>query len=166
LWRSRDFTLFWAGQTIGDLGTAVSAVVLPLIAVTTLDASAFAVGALGAAEYLPWLLIGLPAGAWVDRLPYRPVLVGCDLVRLVLIGSVPVTAALGGLGLSLLYAVAFGTGVATVLWRHCGRVDVQAGGADPGRSGGGPGGRGSGGHRHVVGARVPLGTPGRLTLTR
>lgn len=117
LWRNRDFALFWAGQSIGDLGTSVSTVVLPLIAVTTLDASAFAVGALGAAAWLPWLLIGLPAGAWVDRLPYRPVMVSCDLVRLVLIGSVPIAAAAGGLGLAQLYAVAFGAGVATVFFQ-------------------------------------------------
>jgi MFS family permease len=117
LWRDRDFTLFWAGQTVGDLGTAVSAVVLPLIAVSTLDAGPFAVGALGAAAWLPWLLIGLPAGAWVDRLPYRPVLVSCDVVRLVLIGSVPVAAAVGVLGLAQLYVVAFGTGVATVFFQ-------------------------------------------------
>lgn len=117
LWGNRDFTLFWSGQTIGDLGTAVSAVVLPLIAVTTLDAHAFAVGALGAAAWLPWLLIGLPAGAWVDRLPYRPVMVSCDVARLVLIGSVPVAAAIGGLGLAQLYVVAFGTGVATVFFQ-------------------------------------------------
>lgn len=117
LWRDRDFTLFWAGQTIGNLGTAVSSVVLPLIAVTTLQASALAVGALGAAAWLPWLLVGLPAGAWVDRLPYRPVLVGCDLVRMLLIGSVPVAAALGLLGLAQLYLVAFGTGIATVFFQ-------------------------------------------------
>jgi MFS family permease len=117
LWRNRDFALFWGGQTIGDLGTAVSGVVLPLIAVTTLDASPFAVGAVAAAVWLPWLLVGLPAGAWVDRLPYRPVLVACDLVRMVLIGSVPVAAAAGALGLAQLYVVAFGTGVATVFFQ-------------------------------------------------
>jgi MFS family permease len=117
LWRDRDFTLFWAGQTIGDLGTAVSAVVLPLIAVSTLQASPFGVGALGAAAWLPWLLVGLPAGASVDRLPYRPVMVGCDLLRVLLIGSVPLTAALGVLGLAQLYVVAFGTGIATVFFQ-------------------------------------------------
>jgi MFS family permease len=117
LWRNRDFTLFWVGQTVGDLGTAVSTVVLPLIAVSTLQASAFAVGALGAAAWLPWLLVGLPAGAWVDRLPYRPVMVGCDLLRVLLIGSVPLTAALGTLSLAQLYVVAFGTGVATVFFQ-------------------------------------------------
>ncbi len=115
--RNRDFTLLWAGQTIGDLGTAVSTVVLPLIAVSTLDASPVAVGALSAATWLPWLLIGLPAGAWVDRLPYRPVLVSCDLARMLLIGSIPVAAATGHLGLAQLYVVAFGTGVGTVFFQ-------------------------------------------------
>jgi hypothetical protein len=117
LWNDRDFRLLWAGQTIGDLGTAVSAVVLPLVAVTTLAASPLQVGVLSAVEWLPWLLVGLPAGAWVDRLPYRPLMVACDLVRLVLLGSVPVAAALGRLGLPQLYGVAFGTGVATVFFQ-------------------------------------------------
>ncbi|MGI9091919.1 MAG: MFS transporter, partial [Mycobacteriales bacterium] len=114
--RNRDFTLLWAGQTIGDLGTAVSTVVLPLIAVSTLDASPVAVGALSAATWLPWLLIGLPAGAWVDRLPYRPVLVSCDLARMLLIGSIPGADANGHLGMAQMCVVALGTGVGTVFF--------------------------------------------------
>jgi hypothetical protein len=114
---SRDFLLLWAGQSVSDLGTAVTVVVLPLIAVTTLHATAFEVGVLAALEWLPWLLVGLPAGAWVDRVRQRPLLIGCDLARAVLLGSVPLAAALGELRLIQLFVVAFLTGVCTVLFQ-------------------------------------------------
>jgi hypothetical protein len=117
LLRHRDFLLLWGGQSTSDVGTAVSTIVLPLIAVVSLRATAFEVGALAAAEWLPWLLIGLPAGVWVDRSRCRPILLGCDVVRALLIASVPVAAAFGVLGLAQLFAVAFLTGTATVLFQ-------------------------------------------------
>ncbi|MDP9116587.1 MAG: MFS transporter [Actinomycetota bacterium] len=117
LLRHRDFRLLWAGQSVSDLGTAVSTLVLPLVAVVTLKASAFEVGVLSALEWLPWLLVGLPAGAWVDRLRARPILISTDLVRLVSIVSVPVAAAFGGLTIGLLFVAAFVTGFATVLFQ-------------------------------------------------
>ncbi|WP_435858361.1 MFS transporter [Streptomyces sparsogenes] len=63
----RDFRLLWTGETVSGLGNSVTAVALPLIAVEELDADSTAVGLLAAAVWLPWLLIGLPVGAWVDR---------------------------------------------------------------------------------------------------
>ena len=66
LWQ-RDFRLLWIGETISGAGSSMAVVGVPLLAVTVLHASTFAVAALTAAAYLPWLLIGLPAGAWVDR---------------------------------------------------------------------------------------------------
>ena len=72
LLRDRDFRLLWAGESVSSVGSAVTVVALPLVAVTELHASAFAVSLLVAAAWLPWLLLGLPAGAWVDRLPRRP----------------------------------------------------------------------------------------------
>ncbi|MGI8762359.1 MAG: MFS transporter [Jatrophihabitantaceae bacterium] len=113
----RDFRLLWAGQSTSDVGTAVSTVVLPLIAVVYLHASAFEVGALSAAEWVPWLLIGLPAGVWVDRSRCRPLMLACDLVRAVLIASVPIAAAFHRLGLGQLFAVAGLTGIATVIFQ-------------------------------------------------
>ncbi len=117
LHRHRDFRLLWGGEAVSDLGTAVSGVVLPLVAVVYLHASALAVGALAAAEWLPWLLVGLPAGVWVDRSRCRPLMITCDLVRLVAIGTVPLAAALGGLDLAQLFAVALITGLATVVFQ-------------------------------------------------
>jgi MFS family permease len=117
LLRHRDFLLLWGGQSASDVGTAVSTVVLPLIAVVYLHATPFEVGALAAAQWLPWLLIGLPAGVWVDRSRRRPLLIGCDVARGLLIASVPVAAAFGALRIGQLFAVAFLTGLATVIFQ-------------------------------------------------
>jgi MFS family permease len=113
----RDFRLLWAGQSVSDIGTAVSTVVLPLVAVVYLHASAFQVGALAAAEWVPWLLIGLPAGVWVDRSRCRPLMIGCDVLRAALIASVPVAAAFDRLGMAQLFVVAALTGLATVVFQ-------------------------------------------------
>ncbi|HZC71045.1 MAG TPA: MFS transporter [Jatrophihabitans sp.] len=117
LWRHRDFLLLWGGQTISDIGSAVSMLVLPLIAVVYLNASGFEVGALNAVQWLPSLLIGLPAGVWVDRSRRRMLMIGADAVRAVLLASVPVAAALGALGIGQLFGVAFGVGVANVVFQ-------------------------------------------------
>jgi predicted MFS family arabinose efflux permease len=92
LLRERDFALLWSGETVSGVGSAMAAVGVPLLAVAVLRAGTFAVSALTAAAYLPWLLIGLPVGAWVDRLPPRPVLIISDLVSAVLYLSLPVAA--------------------------------------------------------------------------
>ncbi len=113
----RDFRLLWAGQAIGDIGTAVSAVVIPLVAVVYLHARPLEVGVLSALEWLPWLLIGLPAGVWVDRKRRLRLMIACDLVRAVLLASIPVAAASGVLSIGHLFVVAFGTGLATVLFQ-------------------------------------------------
>lgn len=115
--RNRDFVLLWAGESVSDFGSAVTVVVLPLIAVVYLHATAYEVGALAAAEWLPWLLVGLPAGVWVDRSRCRPILIWCDVVRVILMASVPVAAAAGALHIAQLFAVAFGVGLATVLFQ-------------------------------------------------
>jgi len=116
LWRQRNFTLLWTGQTISLMGSAVTAVGLPLAAITMLRASALEVGLLTAATYGAFILVALPAGVVVDRLPKRMIMIWCDSSRLVLIGSVPVAAALHRLTLGQLYAVALATGVCAVFF--------------------------------------------------
>jgi MFS family permease len=116
LWH-RDFRLLWIGQTTSRLGSSVTTVALPLVAVATLEASTFQVALLSAAAWVPWLLIGLPVGAWVDRLPRRPVMLACDLVSLLLFLSVPVVAWLGRLTIDHLLAVALGAGTASVVFQ-------------------------------------------------
>src|SRR5262249_13495754 len=116
LLRHRDFRLLWAGDTISQLGTQVTALALPLLAITTLYATPFQVGLLTTFEYLSFLLVGLPAGAWVDRVRRRSVLIAGDVGRALLLGSLPVAAWLGMLGMPQLYLAALGAGLLTVFF--------------------------------------------------
>jgi MFS family permease len=116
LWGNRDFLRLWAGQTVSELGSQVSFIALPLTAVSVLGAGAFQTGLLGALQFLPFLLFGLPAGVWVDRLAHRPVLIVADLGRMLALASVPVAWALRSLHLPQVYAVGFVTGVLTVFF--------------------------------------------------
>jgi MFS family permease len=116
LLQQRSFRLLWTGETISQVGNAMAVVGVPLVAVLLLHAGVFAVSLLTASAWLPWLMIGLPAGAWVDRLPARPVMIICDLASALLYASVPVTAWAGVLTIGLLVAVQFLAGVASVLF--------------------------------------------------
>src|SRR5581483_8817572 len=116
LWRHRDFDLLWAGQTVSRVGTEVSVLAVPLIAIQVLHASTFTVGTLTAMETLPFLLVGLPAGAWVDRLRRRRVLIVADGGRLLALASIPVASAIASVTLAHLFVVAFVTGVFTVFF--------------------------------------------------
>jgi MFS family permease len=116
LFWQRNFRLLWVGETASQLGSAMAAVAMPLLAVAVLHASTFTVTALTAAAYLPWLLIGLPAGAWIDRLDRRRLMVACDLISALLYGSLPVAAWLGDLGLGQVLLVALLGGAANVLF--------------------------------------------------
>jgi MFS family permease len=116
LWRHHDFMRLWTGQTISLLGSQITQLALPLAAILLFDASAFQVGLLSTAEFLPFVLFGLPAGVWVDRMRRKPVLVVADLGRFVVLGSVPLAHAFGALTLAQLYVVAFLTGIFTVFF--------------------------------------------------
>src|SRR5262245_25513355 len=94
LLRNRNFVLFWTGQTISEFGSAVTMLALPLIAVVTLGATAFEASLVAAATTVAWLVVGLPAGAWVDRVRRRPVLIAADLGRAVALATVPLAWAL------------------------------------------------------------------------
>lgn len=116
LWRVRDFRRYAGADAISKLGSEVSLVALPLTAALTLHASPFEVGLLTAAEMVAFLLVGLPAGAWVDRMRRRPVLVAADVVRALALLSIPAAALLGVLGLPQMYAVALVNGLCTVFF--------------------------------------------------
>ena len=115
--RHRGFTLLWLGEGVSLLGTATTSVLLPLLAVVTLHAGPGWMGALAAATWLPWLLVGLPAGAWVDRLPAQRVMIVADLSAAAALLSVPAAFALGRLSLPQLLVVALLVGTATVFFR-------------------------------------------------
>ncbi|BCJ35865.1 MFS transporter [Actinocatenispora thailandica] len=111
-----DFRHLWTADLASQLGSRLSMMALPLLAVITLHASTFQAAALSAAQTAASLLLGLFAGALVDRMRCRPVLIAADLARFALLGSIPVAALFGVLGLPQLYAVAFAAGVGTVFF--------------------------------------------------
>ena len=111
-----DFRKFWAGRTISLFGSEITMLALPMTAILTLDATPAQLGILTAAATLPSLLVSLPAGAWVDRLHRRPVLIGADWGRALLLGSIPLAAVLGLLRIEYLYLVAALASVLTVFF--------------------------------------------------
>lgn len=113
---SHDFRQLWAAETISQIGTQITQIALPILAVITLSATEFEMGILIALETLAFLVIGLPAGAWVDRWRRKRVLVVNDLVRAVALASLPLAYAFDMLTLWQLFAVALVTGIATVFF--------------------------------------------------
>lgn len=116
LWRKPDFLKLWVGQAISQFGSQVTILALPLAAALTLGATPSEMGVLSALESLPFLVFGLFAGVWVDRLPRRPVLIVADCGRALLLAILPVAALTGHLSMLLLYLIAFGAGVLTVFF--------------------------------------------------
>jgi MFS family permease len=111
-----DFRRLWAGDAISQVGTMVTMLAMPLLAVKVLHATPFQVGLLTTFEFLAFLVIGLPAGAWVDRMRRRSVMITADLGRVVTLGSVPVAAAFGALTIWQVYVVVLLTGGLTVFF--------------------------------------------------
>jgi len=114
--RNVDFVRLWTAETISQFGTQVSLLAIPLVAVTLLHASPFEVALLGTIEFLPFIFFSLPAGAWVDRLRRRPVLIAGDIGRAIGLGTVPIAYMLGVLTMAQLYVVGFVVGALTVLF--------------------------------------------------
>ncbi|GAB3882094.1 MFS transporter [Kibdelosporangium lantanae] len=109
------------------VGSSIGSVALTLVAVVTLNADAVVVGVLNGAYWLPWLVIGLPAGAWIDRLGrHRQVMMACDAVSLVAFASVPLVAWSGGLTAAQLVVVAFVGGGAKVFFAIASRAFVPS----------------------------------------
>jgi MFS family permease len=106
----------WAGQSVSELGSQVSALAIPLVAIDGLHASTLAVGVLTGVATLPFLLVGLPAGAWVDRLRKRPMLMAADAGRALVLASVPIAWWFSALTLIQLYAVSLVSGILTVFF--------------------------------------------------
>lgn len=116
LWHHLDFRRLWIGETVSQFGTMVSQLALPLVAILVVHASTFEVGLLTACETVAFLLVGLPAGAWVDRMRFRTVLIVNDLIRAAALGSVPLAYWLGRLTIGQLFVVALVTGMSTVFF--------------------------------------------------
>ncbi|HEX3464500.1 MAG TPA: MFS transporter [Candidatus Elarobacter sp.] len=110
------FRLLWAGQTASMFGTAVSRLAIPTIAILSLGAAPFAVGALEAVEFAAFPLLGLVAGVMVDRWSRRTTMLVADVVRAAALASIPLAAAAHALGYGQLLAVAACSGAASVFF--------------------------------------------------
>lgn len=89
LWRQRDFAVFWAAQTLSVLGDSFALIALPLL-VLEATGSLARMGLLTAVGGAAAVVAAVFAGVVVDRVDRRRLLIGCDLVRLVLYGVIPV----------------------------------------------------------------------------
>ena len=116
LWRDGNFLTLWSGQALAQLGSQVAELAIPVLAVLLLGASELEVGFLNAAGVAAFLVVGLPAGAWIDRMRKRRVMIWADAVRAVALGVVPLLWLAGLLEMWHLYAVALVVGVATVFF--------------------------------------------------
>ena len=116
LWRRPMFRRFWVGEGISLLGNQVTDLALPLTAVLVLGASADQMGLLAATWYLPYLVFGLPAGVWIDRMRRQPILVALDLIAAAVVLVVPIAAWTHLLRIELLYVVSFVLGSTVVVF--------------------------------------------------
>ena len=116
LWQHLDFRRLWIGETVSQFGTMISQLALPLVAILVVHATTLEVGLLEAFQTVPFLLVGLPAGAWVERMRFRSVLIVNDVLRAAALGSIPLAKLLGVLTIGQMFAVALITGVGTVFF--------------------------------------------------
>lgn len=116
LWRHADYMKLWSAATISLMGSQVSQLAIPIIAAVVLYSSPLEVALLGTVEMAPFILFALPAGAWLDRVRRRPVLIAGDFGRGAALLSIPIAYAAGVLTIWQLYAVGFVAGSLTVLF--------------------------------------------------
>jgi MFS family permease len=114
--RKGDIYALWAGQTVSMFGDEITAVALPTIALLVLHVSAFQFGLIAASSYLPYPVLGLLAGAWIDRTRRRAVLMIADLVRGAAIVSIPLAVLVHRISMDQLVAVGLIVGTASVFF--------------------------------------------------
>ena len=114
--RNPEFLKLWTGQAISMTGSQVSVLAIPLIAAVLLNAGPFELGLLRAAAFTPTLLLALPAGAWLDTVRRRPVMIAADVGRAGLLVLLPIAALAGVLRIEELYAIALLVGGLSLLF--------------------------------------------------
>jgi MFS family permease len=116
VWRQRDFALLWGGQTVSEIGSAVTTLALPTLAIFEFHAGPAAVGLMVASERIPFPVVALLAGAIVDRVRRRRVMITCNLARFLVLCAIPLLSAVGALRLWELFVAAASLGVFTVFF--------------------------------------------------
>ena len=110
-----DFGKFWVGQTISNLGSSITLFALPLL-VYELTGSAVNLALTTAVQFVPHLLFGLIIGAYVDRLDRKKLMITVDLLRVVVISTIPLMAALDSLTVSWIYGTGFVMSILTIFF--------------------------------------------------
>lgn len=116
IWRNANFVRLFSAATVSWFGSLITRTALPFVAIINLDASPFAVGLLSVANMLPGFLLGLVVGAWVDRRRRKPLMVSADILRAILLLSIPIAAITGHLSLAILLFVSAGMSVLDVVF--------------------------------------------------
>jgi MFS family permease len=116
LWRNRPFLAVWSASTISIFGSLITRTALPWAAILVLDAGALDVAALRGVEQVAALIVGLFAGAWVDRLYRRPIMIAADIGRAILLVSIPAAFLANALGMTQLVVVAFLAAILTTIF--------------------------------------------------
>ncbi|WP_433164175.1 MFS transporter [Kribbella sp. CA-247076] len=116
-WADRNFRRLWAGSSASWFGAEIGELALPLLALITLSATPGELGVLRMMQFLPFLLVTLPVGVLVDRCRRRPLMIGADLGRFVLIAAVPALVWLGAARIELVYVLVFAATVLTVVYQ-------------------------------------------------
>ncbi|MEO8272740.1 MAG: MFS transporter [Chloroflexota bacterium] len=111
LWRDRTFLAVWSASTISIFGSLITRTALPFAAILVLDAGPLEISGIRSAELIASLVVGLFAGAWVDRLLRRPIMIWADIGRALILGTIPVAAVLGFMGMPQLIIVAFAAAI-------------------------------------------------------
>ena len=116
-WTDRNFRRLWVGSSASWFGAEIGELAIPLLALITLSATPGEMGLLRTMQFLPFLLATLPLGVVVDRCRKRPLMIGADLGRFVLIGGIPVLIWVGAGHIELVYAFVFAAATLTVLYQ-------------------------------------------------
>lgn len=116
LWHNRDFMWLWTAQTVSQLGSEITFLALPLVAILVLDASTFEVAALAVIDWLPFVIFSLAAGVLIDRLPRRVILIAADWGRALALGTIPLAYLLDVLTLGQLYVIGLLVGTLTMFF--------------------------------------------------
>jgi MFS family permease len=116
LWKNPDFMKLWTGQSISVFGSMVGGTAMTFVAILVLKATPFQMGLLNTLELLPAFLIGLAAGAWVDRLHRRPFLIAADFGRALVLATIPAAALFGRLTILQVYGVTVIVSILTIFF--------------------------------------------------
>jgi MFS family permease len=116
LWANGDFLKLWTGQSISEVGSQISALAIPWVAAVVLNVSPLVFSLMEVLGFLPFILLALPAGVWVDRMRRRPILIVGDGARALLLATIPIAYAFGALTIWQLLAVQFVVGIFTVFF--------------------------------------------------